>query len=397
MTLPTRSTPAHVLRRKAEVLSILDEICQDLELTQTQLESARTSYEAVGKWLAGADHPILQDIEVYSHGSTALGTTVRPLGREDFDVDLICLVYGYGADRSPAELKALIGQRLREHARYAKILEEKKRCWRLNYEREFHLDVSPTIINIRCTNGGELVPDKKLRQWRPTNPRGYRALFEQRAGLEPRFYLEKAYAEDRAHIAPFPATMRIKGILRRIVQLLKRHRDIYFLAVVEDVAPISILLTTLAARAYERCVQTMTFESELDLLIETIRMMPRFIEVRQIDGKTVYAVPNETTLGENFAERWNTEPARTEAFYAWHARALSDFTQIASLEGMDLLTEQLEKGLGQANVRRVMDARTGQITRARAAGKLFVAPAVGLTLTESAQAVPVPKNTHYGD
>jgi hypothetical protein len=57
----------------------------------------------------------------------------------------------------------------------------------------------------------------------------------------------------------------------------------------------------------------------------------------------------------------------------------------------------LEKGLGNANVRRVMNARTDTISTARAAGKLFVAAAIGLTLNNSAQAVPVPKNTHYGD
>jgi hypothetical protein len=38
--------------------AILDAICRDLELTPTQLEAARTSYEFVAKWLAGGDDPI---------------------------------------------------------------------------------------------------------------------------------------------------------------------------------------------------------------------------------------------------------------------------------------------------------------------------------------------------
>jgi hypothetical protein len=42
----------------------------------------------------------------------------------------------------------------------------------LNYAREYHLDISPTIINVDCDNGGELVPDKKLREFKPTNPKG---------------------------------------------------------------------------------------------------------------------------------------------------------------------------------------------------------------------------------
>ena len=54
-------------------------------------------------------------------------------------------------------------------------------------------------------------------------------------------------AEGRADIEPFPAQSNIKGILRRIVQLLKRHRDIAFADVKEDIAPISIIITTLAS------------------------------------------------------------------------------------------------------------------------------------------------------
>ena len=109
------------------------------------------------------------------------------------------------------------------------MLEEKKRCWRLNYAREFHLDISPTIVNLKCTKGGELVPDKKLRDWHPTNPAGYKALFETRANLQPRVQIAKfAYARDHAQVEPFPTKPTGKGVLRRTVQLLKRHRDIYY-------------------------------------------------------------------------------------------------------------------------------------------------------------------------
>jgi hypothetical protein len=108
-------------------------------------------------------------------------------------------------------------------------------------------------------------------------------------------------------------------------------------------------------------------------------------------------VPNETTSGENFAERWNVEPQRARAFYDWHAKALADFESIASLQGLDLLTEELSKSLGDGVVRKVMDARTAALSDARAAQKLYVAPAIGLTLTSTAQATPVPRNTHFGD
>lgn len=35
------------IQRRAQVFTILEEICQELEWTQTQFERARTSYEAV--------------------------------------------------------------------------------------------------------------------------------------------------------------------------------------------------------------------------------------------------------------------------------------------------------------------------------------------------------------
>jgi hypothetical protein len=126
-------------------------------------------------------------------------------------------------------------------------------------------------------------------------------------------------------------------------------------------------------------------------------MMPHFIEERIVGGRRTYWVPNETTQGENFADRWNTEPARVTAFFAWHAKALADFEQLADLQGLDRITVNLEKSLGKAAVRRVRDKRTDAVSVARAAGRLFVTPAVGLTLTGSAGAAPVPRNTHFGD
>jgi hypothetical protein len=200
----------------------------------------------------------------------------------------------------------------------------------------------------------------------------------------------------RAEVAPFPATITGGGILRRTVQLSKHHRDIYFEHVTEEVAPISIIITTLAARSYEYCVGMFQFDTELDVLLATIRMMPHFIEKRMVEGRVVYWVPNETTQGENFADRWNSEPARVTAFYQWHAQALADFEELVTLQGLDRITVNLQKSLGGA-ARRVMDKRTDAIGAARAASKLYIAPGVGLTLTAAANAAPVPRNTHFGD
>lgn len=386
------------IRRRSDLYQLLDQLCHEIELSDAQFEAAKENYEAVGAWLAGAEHDSLKKLEIYVHGSTALGTTVKPLGSDEHDVDLICRVPDFSALLPPSTLKAMIGDRLRQHAKYRAILEEKKRCWRLNYAREFHLDISPTIPNPACLNNGELVPDRKLKIWKPTNPIGYRLQFERRASLIPALRMQKSLvvADAQATIEPFPSKRNRKGILRRTVQLLKRHRDIAFLLVNEDIAPISIIITTLAAEAYEYCVNAHEFDTELDVLIATIRFMPHFIEKDVVNGKQHWIVRNETTKGENFAERWNSEPKRAEAFYRWHAQALADFDEFAMLEGVDRLRQTLSKSLGSKEVSTVFNRRTNAISDARVDNKLFVAPTLGLMLSAPERAVQVPRNTYFG-
>jgi Second Messenger Oligonucleotide or Dinucleotide Synthetase domain len=360
--------PTHLLLRKAEIFRFLEEVCQTQDLTQSQLEEAQTSYQAVANWLSESTHPLLQNLKLYAHGSTALGTTVRPLGQEEFDVDLICLSHLLANGVHPADLKAAVGFRLKEHKVYATLLEEKKRCWRINYQRAFHLDISPTVPNPKCTKGGELVPDKALRTWKATNPTGYRKLFDERANLLPRMASSEEFTAGKraqAEIAPFPQHGPYRGALRRIVQLLKRHRDVSFANVKADIAPISIVITTLASQSYAYCVRQFTFDSELDVVVATIRLMPLFINVSQNGAQKNYAVWNETTEGENFAERWNDEPERAQAFYQWHAEALEDFVKLASLEGLDLLSESLTKSLGAEPVNKVLGMPTATISEGR--------------------------------
>jgi len=398
-TMPVKNfAMSQSVLRRSDLYGLLEALCDEIELTDAQFEAAKANYEAVGRWLAGAQHNALRLLNIYVHGSTALGTTVKPIGRDEHDVDLICHVPDFSPLRLPSELKRVIGERLRENSVYGAILEEKKRCWRLNYAREFHLDISPTIPNPACMNGGELVPDKKLREWKATNPKGYRAEFERRAGLLPKIRLFKTIVADaQATIAPFPARKKKRGILRRTVQLLKRHRDIYFAAVEADIVPISIIITTLAMQAYEYCVEAFEFDTELDVVIATIRMMPHFIGQDVVAGKRLWVVNNETTNGENFADRWNSEPARAQAFFTWHKQALEDFERFANLEGIDRLTTEIGKALGSKEVSTVFGGRTREISEARSGMKLYVAPTIGLTVTTPARATQVLRNTNFGD
>jgi len=74
--------------------------------------------------------------------------------------------------------------------------------------------------------------------------------------LQERIFFTVGKDAARAEIQPFPDQSRSKGVLRRLVQFLKRHRDHHFLKIEDDIAPMSIIITTLSMRSYDRQLVT---------------------------------------------------------------------------------------------------------------------------------------------
>ena len=383
--------------RKMRLVGLLERLCQELELTIAQLELARRRYEGVGAWLAASDEPLLRALAIYLQGSTALGTTVRPLGRNEHDVDLIAHNRN-GTPIAPAIVKAAVGRRLKENGHYAPLLEEKARCWRLTYANEFHLDITPSIPNPACGNGGELVPDKAAREWKASNPKGYRSLFERRAALVPQLRVtavDRAMVSKSGEVEPFPDTEGFKCILQRIVQIAKRHRDVHFEHLPLGLAPISVILTTLLSQSYEFCVRQFVYDTEFDLLCDVLRRMPHFIEQQSDGRRTLWFVWNETTQGENFAEKWNDDARLPQAFFRWHAQAVTDLEVLADLQGMDVISKHLGGAFGSSLATKVMNTLTAGVSENRSSGMLKVAPGIGLT-TAAVAATPVRANTFFG-
>jgi hypothetical protein len=174
---------------------------------------------------------------------------VRPVTEEDhYDIDLVCQLVIAKEKISQAELKALLGDRLKDRPDLKKALEESRRCWRLNLAEHFHMDTLPCLPNPERQPTGLLLTDTDLVRWQKSNPIAYADWFHERmrvAFLQKRMELAKAMNADVETVPDWS----IKTPLQRIVQLLKRHRDIYF-AKDQDNRPVSIIITTLAANAY---------------------------------------------------------------------------------------------------------------------------------------------------
>jgi hypothetical protein len=378
--------------RRRHLAEVLERLGQEIDLPQTHYERAEQAYNAVAEWLAGSNDRRLATAHISAHGSIRLQTAIRHRRGKEFDVDLICLLPQVTPSTPPSVVKRLIGARLFANERYAGITVEKNRCWQIQYRGDFHLDVTPAIYNPGCPNGGLLVPDKDRDCWKATHPFGYAELFEFRSKLQGQFRLAK-FAESRdarAGIEALPDQQVIKGLLRRGVQLIKWNRDIYFSTRDESVAPISIVQTTLLAWSYQHAVRARAYDDELELLLESIRGMPNFIQMRP-DG---YWIPNETTQGENFAEKWNTHPRRAEAFYVWHAQAVATIEKAVELGGEDELAKHLGEGFGRTVVDAAFNQMNAKVEIARQAGRLGLG-AAGL-VADVSSAVASRPHTFFG-
>ena len=276
---------------------------EQLDLTPTQHDRAVGHYEAVGEYLAEQGSPLERySPVVFTQGSIAIGTATKPVGRDEFDLDLMCQM-SISSDADPANVKRMVGEHLKSHATYKRMLREKNRCWRLVYAGEFHMDIISGIPDPKEQTGTALlVPDKELHCWKETDPKGYAEWFLTRA--EVAAVTNEAV---RAEVEPAPPNERRKLTLQIVVQLLKRHRDLMFTD--DEDAPISIIITTLAACAYDGS------PSVVDALSGVLARMPDYIGCTTTG---VAYVGNPVNPLENFADKWATHPRREQCFRDWN-------------------------------------------------------------------------------
>ena len=297
----------------------LEKIVEAISISSTMDSKARTSYQSVGKWLGDglADY----DVIIMPQGSFNLGTVIKPISeKDDYDIDLVCLLAkGHELALSDYQIKNSVGDRLKENKAYKdKLDKEGKRCWTLEYE-EFHMDILPCIpqgmsfskeshlTQIHLTH--KIAPSKYEPHY--SNPEGYLEWFEscmRDTLLEAKSRVIRASSE----IERVP-TYSVKTPLQKAIQLMKRHRDIMFKNDDEN-SPISILITTLAAKAYNGTRG----------LLETLTHISEHLEEGISFINNTYVVDNPAYPGENFAEKWNIDSAKPVAFFKWLKKLKAD-------------------------------------------------------------------------
>ena len=330
------------VRVKPNVSELFSKAAAALDIPDYVYEDATLKYEDVGSWLAGEDSELkFCSPEIYPQGSFRLGTVVRPISEEDeYDIDLVCHLELDKERTTQANLKKMVGDRLKLRDDLAKMLESLRRCWRLNYLAEgsmlhFHMDILPAIPNREHPPTGILLTDTELTRWQTSNPKAYADWFfasMKTILLERRAIVAKSL---EASIEEVPE-WQVKTPLQIAIQILKRHRDVYFQNNLDN-KPVSIIITTLATLAYNNQADV------YDALTDIVRDMPSRIEYR--NGK--WWVANPVDPDENFADKWNEYPERHESFDRWLKKAQADFSGVSQQQTLGKAADLLEPILGQ--------------------------------------------------
>jgi hypothetical protein len=372
-------------KERAEQLSgILSRVAVQLDIPDYLVQEIIDKYDEIGSWLNEPETALARyNPQVYSQGSFRLGTAIRPVSdNADYDIDSVCVLDITKEQTTQYDLKHRVGDRLKENARYRRIMSEGRRCWTLTYS-EFHLDVLPAIPNTERGESNIWITDKELRFWQPSNPVDYSKWFFGRMRHQFQKERERLAEVRKAEVEDVPE-WQVRTLLQRVVQLFKRHRDVYFEDDQDD-KPISIIITTLAAHAYNG--EANLFEALLNVAFS----MENFIE--DVDGKKFVRNPVDST--ENFADKWQTNPQRQENFYRWLAKLKADLERAETITGVQNVGELFGESLGTRVVQKAINEHMDALYKQRESGQLKMSKGTGALGVTGA--VTVPRHTNFGE
>jgi hypothetical protein len=390
---------------KNELNNILENLGKELDISKTEYEAAVKSYTAVAEQLTKDNSELLPyKPEILPQGSFMLGTMIKPVNEEDeLDIDLVCQLTSKSIGWTQYVLKQKVGDQLKANTTYERMIKkpEGRRCWTLVYAQNsnYHLDILPSIVDsgyklifektfsnsdiestddlaIRITDREDdgYTTNSNHLDWLKSNPFGYAKWFFRRAIVSSTrmFSLNEA-------IQPVRDFEAQKLPLQRIVQILKRHRDIMFSddsSYNLDHKPISIIITTLSAQAYDK-------ESNImDGLINVVGKMRGLIkEVWNSDkGKYEKWVANPINDEENFADKWPDEDKKRKYFYEWLDKLELDIASLINSEGVGLqnLKESMSMQFGESVVLKTFTNYGNQSRLLTESGKRKMAAQTGL-------------------
>ena len=351
----------------AQASPLLEAIADALDISENHYKHAVKRYKAIGAWLERDESAVARySPEIYPQGSFVLGTVTKPLSdAEEYDIDLVSELSFQKTEISQEKLKHLVGEEIKGYARamnMRSLPKETQHSWKLNYANgaQFHVNILPAASNAasfkfpseskESSSSNQLdfeiaITDNTLpnycqidTNWPCSNPKGYAEWFRSR--MKKRVTAIRR-SLTRRKIDNLPE-YKVKTPLQRAIQILKRHRDIWFdknqANYDKKAKPISIIITTLAAHAYYN-------EGDLQqTLLKILTQMPHYVEY---DNNGVTLIRNPVNPLENFAAEWQEHPIRKVCFMDWLKQVDIDLTEALELSDIQSVEKSLKFCLGE--------------------------------------------------
>ena len=379
---------------KDDINKLYREIAASIDISDDMFTAAVDEYESLGKWI-DENTPQYQ-ISIYPQGSFGLGTVVKPItDKDDYDLDIVCQFkeqYGLTAKQLKVDV---VKPLLLGYKKTSRDIENKRRCWHVEYAEipNFHMDVIPAYANakLKRINITDHDEDHDTYDYIGSNPSGYITWFFERCARQQKRLLDSYMKEHGLVVASADAEeikrRKIKTPLQRVVQLLKRHRDIMFADDDSGNKPISIIITTIAATLYQE------EDNIVDAMTNILLEAPKWINRNKKNG--LYYIENPSYPGENFADKWNTHPERATAFFNWVKQATADLTgnQLYQMSRIDM-GENVKMCFGEKTGKTVFSKAAEECRAGVENGSLKVDRSSGNLSTKGT--VSVPTTRHYG-
>lgn len=336
---------------------LIGNLLRRLELDETERRNAEADYEQLANHIAGKLSIARHDVEIFPQGSMRTQTTISQRYPVKFDLDVVVKLSGPKyVMPDPEVMFAAFGEALKGNESVTGKPEPKRRCWRLPYpNKAYYFDVTPAVADRTGRAGSSLSVRDPDTRWAPSNPEEFAEWFCDHANKRFPFQtvLRKATVEARTTVTPLPdGRVGLDDILRRAVQLMKLHRDTLYWGVDEkkrDTMPISVIIVTLATKAYVELLATRAneFKSPIEVVLALVEAMPRHIG----QDSRGWRVQNPKLADENFADKWNTDGgARLAEFLRWHRKLETDLEALLHQSARVPSEEKIRSVFGGAGV-----------------------------------------------
>lgn len=297
---------------------LLAEYASSLGITDEQRRLAERKYKEIGEWLQSGQFFKEYKPDVYPQGSFALGTVVRPVKGDCFDLDIVVELTRGEILHSSKEIKQAVNERLKEDKEGNPCLNADKQvwpmCYTLSFPKQFDMDIVPARYgdSDRITYLKNVYPDKsrffdtaikvvdRNDQWIESNPRGFIRWFDEISKRSK--HKDVIHVMDELHALP---AYQVNSPLQNMVQILKKHAtEMFDSEEIRDYKPASIAITTLAALSFKK--EYSLYGALKNFKDNALKILGDKLELE-----------NPANPGEYFSQNWENDPQKKKWLLKW--------------------------------------------------------------------------------